>query len=581
MVVLVAIAMTLSSCSDKDDIASTPYQPDSATVGDGTYTIMFYGCSDSKLDNSLQMNLWQVLSAGKKDRVNFRGLVKFSAEMQKSAAAENIDLDGVRLVTYADTLDGKYVQGSKAYDNNYRLDNPRNLADFITDTKRLMPADNYILVLWDHGDIFGLNEKPVQDSYATTSRAMLMDTHNDSVFLSTYELEEGLRLSGTKMKLVYFDCCLMGMVESFSQIKDYAEYGMGAVNLTPGYGGNYVKLVGSLQNNATFEDAMKEFVPATVSTWRVNDERGDLSCFNLAYIDQLSAVLKNVAGALNEKVDEFAKKGAFSKGPYRLLDESYADEILALKQCKAHDDTTETAYFSRWGGAMPVMLGQIPIQSTDISTTLGRLVRIGKKMTYYSDQIDNIFSQMTVAGGFYSMPPYVERMSMGITWPTYAYIRTRKKYADYVDNLRRSAFNKATGWVDFLESPISAYSIKNFGSVLGDPYGIYAYLTDENQDTYGNYQWTVTLEPAIEGEDASGLKPIQDAVNTALKTSRLPIYHASQGLLADIKKYVSNQAHNNCKEIKITLQLSEGQNIMPGDAYSPTSITDVLKLSEE
>ncbi len=585
---LLAIVTLLASCSDDDNSTPTP-QPGTAKVGDGTYTIMFYGCSDSDLDEALRLNLQQVISNGKKDRVNFRALVKFSPELQAQTPAGM--LDGTRLITYADTANTDQF-GIKVHENSYRLDNPQNLADFINETKQLMPADNYILVLWDHGDQFGFGDDPVEDSYDETTkmRGMLIDDHTDNT-LSTYELEEALRLSGTKMKLIYFDVCLMGMVETYTQIKDYADYGMGAVNPTPDLGGNYVKFINSLQENDTFENAMKQYVPGTVSVWKTNNNSSiDLSCFDLSYIDQLNAVIKNATDEITSEIDKMKERGIFDKQPYTLLcndesdpnDQTAYNALTLLRLTHFYDSNKETTEYSTIGAVMPIMVYGTAQVSTDLSTTFGRLIKYFDNMSLYSDQIDNILKKMTVASSFYGMPWYVEKMTMGITWPTIEYTQNLGwlKWPEYDENLKRSAFNKATGWMNFVEGPVSNIRMLNINSLFEEE-TYYIYFVDALVNERGSYHWNITLEPNADcsEEEKTKVAELQDDINNKMQQTTCYAFHASQGLLKDIERYIKSKDTllSGVDNVKITVTLTdEAYTIFDDDL--PTSFSSNVSL---
>ena len=197
-----------TACSDSSvDPTPTP-TPGTDTPAAGTYTIMLYGCGGGNLDQYLIYNLNQLTYS---DKVKFTGLVKFSQEYQSNA-----ELAGTRQIDM--TQEG--MKDVQKYNANYRLDDPQHLADFIKDAKQRCPADKYILIFWDHGDTFGVNDQPVQNSYpeepaSTGTRGVIYDDNiKDAKGMSIFEMAEGLKRSDTKLDLIYMDVCLMNTIEN-------------------------------------------------------------------------------------------------------------------------------------------------------------------------------------------------------------------------------------------------------------------------------------------------------------------------------------------------------------------------------
>ena len=269
-----------TSCSDDDDIGDNPDTP-SEELAD--YTILLYGCGGGDLDEFLLFNLQQIDGMGYNEKVKFTGLVKFSKLYQI-----DVKRQGTRLFNM--TPGG--MESSQVADISFRLKDPQNLANFIVDAQKRMPAKKYIIIFWNHGNTFNKDDNLVLDSYTTGTRSLLQDDNTDET-MSIFEIEEAMKraenLGAQKLSLVYWDVCLMNMIENIYQIKDHTNYVMGAGHLTPVLGGNYPELINALSNNETLEDALREYVPVVLQMWRLTEggDAMDLSVINTARLEPL------------------------------------------------------------------------------------------------------------------------------------------------------------------------------------------------------------------------------------------------------------------------------------------------------
>ncbi len=285
---LIALLTIFASCN-KDD-SSSAKEPEEPTAD---HTIIMYGCGGGNLDEALLLNLSEVAEYGYSENVNFTALLKFSVDYQDQYPGTRqftLGEDGFTDVSYSDA--------------NFELDNPENLGKFIAEAKASMPAKKYTLIFWNHGDKISADDLPY-------TKAVCYDDNNAFSSLSIFDIESGLDMAGG-VDLVYFDVCLMNMIEYQYQLRDQADYVLGAAHLTNGFGGNYLELMNSLEANADIADAMKQYVPRTGDMWRLmlGTESGfDLTLIDLSYMDQIVGYIGKYADKLIEfregcKLDE-------------------------------------------------------------------------------------------------------------------------------------------------------------------------------------------------------------------------------------------------------------------------------------
>ncbi len=281
--VLFGVVAFLPSCNDDDKGPSKEPRAE--------YTLMLYGCGGGNLDEYMQLNLDEALLQGANDKVKLTGQIKYSAQYQ-----DDPDLKGTRrFVLQDENSDGKQDE-AVTLDASLPLYDPDNLADFIRWSKEQCPAKNYILILWNHGSGWF----PTFD--APKSRAILHDD-NVGMPMSLDELVEGVKKSGTHLKMIYYDACLMGMLENLCGLTDIADYALGAAHETPGLGGNYASLIENLRSGSNLETAMKQYCHEVMALWNVYGDNNDISLTDLSKLAPVTTVLGKISNELVASYD--------------------------------------------------------------------------------------------------------------------------------------------------------------------------------------------------------------------------------------------------------------------------------------
>ncbi len=119
------------------------------------------------------------------------------------------------------------------------------LVDFGKWVKNDFPAENYLIVIWDHGLGFeSINPKSL-------SRDLLQDeTNNDimSVPAFTSAIDNISSILGKKIDILGIDACLMNMVEVAYEIKDFADILVSSENSVPADGWPYDNIIAYIEN---------------------------------------------------------------------------------------------------------------------------------------------------------------------------------------------------------------------------------------------------------------------------------------------------------------------------------------------
>jgi hypothetical protein len=171
------------------------------------------------------------------------------------------------------------------------------------------PADNYALVLWNHGDGWkSINnwvpwaDDDIKDAKdAGFSRGICVDNTN-SDYLSLQETEDAL--TGKYVQLLGYDACLMHMIEVVYQVMANAGVSVGSEEVEPWDGWPYDTILTDL----TVTPTMNEDALGTVIVDRYMDSYGytgseTQSAMDNSALPNLVAAVDNLAQALINEIN--------------------------------------------------------------------------------------------------------------------------------------------------------------------------------------------------------------------------------------------------------------------------------------
>lgn len=166
------------------------------------------------------------------------------------------------------------------------MGDPNTLFNFVNNSINNFPAENYILVLWNHGaGCFGV----------------CLDEQDNEDYLSMDELKEALEniyINNTKIDILGFDACLMQMSEVCYQIKDYTDYCIASENIEPGGGWDYEEILKNLtQNSGVTPKDLADIVVDSYFNYYGKNNNYTLSAVDMSSMNDVAI-----------KLDDFAKK---------------------------------------------------------------------------------------------------------------------------------------------------------------------------------------------------------------------------------------------------------------------------------
>lgn len=391
--VTLSVCLLISSCHKDDDDAEPEFLTD--------YTVMLYGCGGGNLDDALELNLEEAYGVGSTDKVKMTAQVKYSKDLQ-----EDPDYAGTR----------RFVVGKGQPDEEVIMDallplyDPNNIADFINWSKQTSPAKKYILILWNHGGGW----LPGDDNLLET-RSVVYDDVLDNRGISIYELTEGIKRSNTKFEVIYFDACLMNMLENLGELTYVTQYVLAAAHLTPGIGGEYGTLLSVLAEGKNTLDAMNKYCPAAVNFWSyLKDGNYDLTMTDLSKLDGTFSILK-------EFTDELVN--------------SYADYNEAYNGIE-----TDDCYFVALENGYPFVEVNSYIKALAINSGNPKLMTLAAK--FYLAAKEAIVCQALT-----------KESPTDMSWSTTLVNKTiwNKGYEPYAASYSNLVYDKHTGWSRWLK----------------------------------------------------------------------------------------------------------------------------------
>ncbi|OYD87520.1 hypothetical protein CDG77_28845 [Nostoc sp. 'Peltigera membranacea cyanobiont' 213] len=244
---------------------------------------------------------------------------------------------------------------------------PRALRDFIVWGIENYPAENYAVILWNHGtgwkedDIYafarsrGVEIQASQDevrsltrNHRRLSRAFFLSSITEVLqlenedsraiafddssldFLDNAKLQQAFQeaeaITGKKVSLIGMDACLMGMVEVAYQLRTNANYMVASQEVEPLTGYPYTAILQNLTANPEMtSEVLAKLIVQEYGRYYEGESRGSVaqitqSATNLRGVEKLAEALGRLAAILRQLVKE---------------EDIYTESALSLAQRKA------------------------------------------------------------------------------------------------------------------------------------------------------------------------------------------------------------------------------------------------------
>lgn len=184
--------------------------------------------------------------------------------------------------------------------DNASMGNPDTLSDFIIWGTETYPAENYFLIIWNHGLIdFG---------------GVAYDENYDDA-ISFVELKEAITEADVKFDMIGFDCCLCATYEMAKTMSGYCDYLIASEEVIPGEGWDYINWLNYLvsDSDVSAEKLGKKICDEYIKKYRFSRNRKllTLSLCDMNKFDALDERIIEMCIELNENVSDVNKLREF------------------------------------------------------------------------------------------------------------------------------------------------------------------------------------------------------------------------------------------------------------------------------
>jgi len=316
---------------------------DSASAGAGSWTVLTYSIADTDLEPYMMVDLDEMGQSGSSENLNIIALVDRAEDYDSDPVLGLDDWTGGKLLEIGD---GSASELDDLGDVN--TGDPDVLADFITRGITEYPADNYALIISDHG---------------ASWPGVGGDESNDFDSLSLAEIAEalaaGLDAAGLdRLDLLGFDACLMATYEVASALAPHANLLLASQELEPGHGWDYSALAAASRpvDGATLGSAL---LAGFASQAAVEGDESEitLSLVDLTLMPTVDAALASFSTALIERGAAVAP----------MVGTSLAGTLGFGRSPDPSEDTHMTD--------LGILAGEIGAEAVDVSDAADALVR--------------------------------------------------------------------------------------------------------------------------------------------------------------------------------------------------------------
>ncbi len=344
--------------------------------GTGSWTVLSYSIADTDLEPYMMVDVDEMGQVNPSDNLSVIAFIDRAEGYSSDPVLGLDDWTGAKLL---DIGNGSATELDDLGDVN--TGDPEVLADFITRGITEYPADNYALVISDHGASWpgvGGDESSDDDSL---SLAEIDDA-----------LKTGLDAAGVdKLDLLGFDACLMATQEVASTLAPRANLLLASQELEPGHGWDYTAL--SVANKPVDGETLGSALLAgfaAQATDEGNEAEITLSLVDLTQMTAVDTALAAFSGALTDRGAAIAP----------VVGTSLASTLSFGRSPDPFEDTHMTD--------LGILAAEIGVESLDVSDAADALVRAINDAVL--DKVDGVSTRGASGLSIY-FPPQQEYFS--------------------------------------------------------------------------------------------------------------------------------------------------------------------------
>ncbi len=275
--ILAVFALVMYGVGDGDE--------DSDAAAPASWTFMVYVMGDTDLEPYALDDLTEMASVGSSEDLSIVAMVDRSPDYSDEGVLNLDDWEDTKLL---EVQEDELVEVADLGELN--TGSSDTLASFIETAVPLYPADNYALLLWDHGGGWvgmGADQTDGEDGLELNEISEGIDA--------------GLASTGVeRLDLLGFDACLMATFEVASTLAPYADYMVASEEVEPGHGWNYEELaIVSEDPDIAAPDLAMAMIDGYALQAEDEGTESDitLGLLDLTAVDDLEAAMSEVATA--------------------------------------------------------------------------------------------------------------------------------------------------------------------------------------------------------------------------------------------------------------------------------------------
>ena len=315
-----SMAAKFDAWSKKDALIDVP-EP-------AKYTVFVYGNANGQMDYIIENGFWDEAKKFLTDHDNVRVVCfykfgkpftdKNGQEAFYSRYGEPGDIVWFELTDKTDltNLKEKGFQSLEMGDfaKNLKLCDPNTVRAVIELGSLVCPAEDYVFAIWGHGsgfvpwtDVPGKYDfnLPLEAPQQVLHRGVIGDEWNEGEQLDMYELHDAIKASGIdRLSALYFHNCLMGNMETLTEVTDCADYIFTSSHSLMSDGTILTEFVRGLIDKGNVEDAGYQMFERGGDTWAQGytpvKENGDFKMIRTSKFDAILDACKHMATRLQE-----------------------------------------------------------------------------------------------------------------------------------------------------------------------------------------------------------------------------------------------------------------------------------------
>lgn len=266
------IVAVFTSCSDEED---KPFYKGSRTV------LVYMAANNNLHTNGFDSDDVDEMKEGAKSLPDNCRLIVFWDSPQENSRLYRIDKSGMTVV--------------KDYGENLVSTDVSVLKRVLSDVEWTFPADEYAMVMWSHAKGWqpytNTAKSVISRSFGQDTNAGLQDAE-----MNIPDMADALR-SFPKFKYIMFDACFMQCIEVAYNLKDRADYLIGAPCEIPGTGAYYNKLVPAMFTSNPAQDLVTNYYQPYISENTANptgNYGAVMAALDCSQVDNFTNVMREV-----------------------------------------------------------------------------------------------------------------------------------------------------------------------------------------------------------------------------------------------------------------------------------------------